>query len=81
MIDHIKEILDFAVRNIKKGNSYLLKQKRIIPVLKDGRSGLKENGPYDVIHVGGAVEEVSKELLDQLKPGGVMWVPVGSTYA
>ncbi len=37
MVDHIQEILDFAVNNIKKGNSYLIKQKRIIPILKDGR--------------------------------------------
>lgn len=59
MVDHIKEILDFATRNIKKGNAYLIKQKRIIPILKDGRQGLKEHGPYDVIHVGGAVGEVS----------------------
>lgn len=37
MIDHIKEILDFANNNIKKGNAYLLKSKRIISILKDGR--------------------------------------------
>jgi protein-L-isoaspartate(D-aspartate) O-methyltransferase len=56
MIDHIKEILDFANNNIKKGNAYLIKSKRIISLLKDGRHGLHEFGPYDVIHVGGAID-------------------------
>ena len=64
MIDHIKDILDFATKNIKKSNPYLLKQKRIIPLLKDGRKGHKECGPYDIIHVGGAIPEVTQELLD-----------------
>ena len=81
IVDHIKEILDFAIRNIKKGNPYLMKQKRIIPILADGRKGLKEHGPYDVIHIGGAIEEVSQEILDQLKPGGIIWAPVGSSYS
>lgn len=81
MVDHIKEIIDYALKNIKKGNQYLLKQKRIIPIVKDARKGLREYGPYDLIHVGGAIDEVTQDLLDQLKPGGRMWVPVGSSYS
>jgi protein-L-isoaspartate(D-aspartate) O-methyltransferase len=64
MVDHIKDIMDFALSNIKKGNFYLLKQKRIIPIIKDGRKGIPEHGPYDVIHVGGAIESVTDELLN-----------------
>lgn len=29
----------------------------------DGRKGLPENGPYDVIHVGGALPNVPDELI------------------
>jgi protein-L-isoaspartate(D-aspartate) O-methyltransferase len=77
MVDHLQQVLDYALGNIKKGNSYLLKQKRIIPILKDGRKGLADHGPYDVIHVGGALESMPQEILDQLAPGGIIWAPVG----
>ena len=63
--------------NIKKGNAHLIKQKRVVPVLCDGRKGLPEYGPYQVIHLGGAVPEVTSTLLDQLAPGGILWAPVG----
>lgn len=63
MIDHIQEILDFAIKNIKKQNKILIKHKRIIPIKMDGRKGLPENGPYDVIHVGGALPNVPDELI------------------
>ncbi len=64
MVDHIQEILDFAKFNIQKGNPILLKQKRVIPILADGRKGLAQHGPYDIIHVGGAIEELKQELID-----------------
>jgi len=56
-------------------------EPRVIGVTRDGREGLPEHGPYDVIHVGGAIEAVSDVLLDQLAPGGRMWAPVDSTFA
>ena len=30
----------------------------------DGRKGLAEHGPYDVIHVGGAISAIPQELED-----------------
>jgi protein-L-isoaspartate(D-aspartate) O-methyltransferase len=36
----------------------------------DGRNGLSEEGPFDVIFLSGAVSSVPKALLDQLKVGG-----------
>jgi protein-L-isoaspartate(D-aspartate) O-methyltransferase len=54
-----------------------LKEKRIIPILKDGRKGHADHAPYDVIHVGGALESVPLEIIDQLAPGGIIWVPEG----
>jgi len=56
MVDHIQQILDYAMNNIKKQNFILIKQKRIVPVLCDGRKGLPEHGPYNIIHIGGAIE-------------------------
>ncbi len=55
MVDHLQEVLDFAISNIKKGNIELINQKRIVPILKDGRKGLEAYAPYDLIHIGGAI--------------------------
>lgn len=43
----------------------------------DGRKGFVSEAPYDVIHVGAYIEEVPDALIEQLKPGGVMFVPSG----
>ena len=42
-----------------------------------GVVGLPEEGPYDRILVSAAASEVPKELIEQLKPDGVMVIPVG----
>lgn len=43
----------------------------------DGRKGYPEFGPYDAIHVGAASPETPTALLEQLKKGGRLLVPVG----
>lgn len=43
----------------------------------DGRKGYPELGPYDAIHVGAASPETPTALVEQLKKGGRLIVPVG----
>ena len=44
----------------------------------DGSLGWQENGLYDRIIVTAAAEKIPLELIDQLKEGGKMIIPVGS---
>ena len=46
----------------------------------DGYFGWKEAAPFDAIIVTAAAEKVPEPLLEQLKPGGKMIIPVDSEY-
>jgi len=77
-IDHIQELVDLAVRNVERDHPELLKSERVEIKLGDGRKGYPPKAPYDCIHVGAASNGTPKELIDQLKAPGRMFVPVGS---
>lgn len=47
----------------------------------DGYFGWEEHAPYDKIIVTAAPEEVPQPLIDQLKEGGKMIIPVGGVYS
>ena len=51
---------------------------RVTIIVADGSKGYPEKAPYDRIFVAAAVPDVPKPLVDQLKAGGIMLIPVGS---
>merc|ERR1711939_850814 len=63
-IDHIKHAAPLASGDIEI-------------VTGDGRQGYPPAAPYDAIHVGAASPVYPEKLVEQLKPGGLMFVPIG----
>lgn len=75
-IEHIEELAEWSKKNIRAGNPEL--EKRITILCADGRKGYKEKAPYDAIHVGAASPDLPEALLEQLKLGGRLVIPVGT---
>ena len=77
-IDIKKEIYDFGFKNISKNHKNLLEDNKIELVLGDAKLGYKKKAPYDCIHVGVSSKQPPKKLLEQLKMGGRLVMPIGS---
>ena len=71
-IERYKKLVDIAKRRLENLNI-----SNVIIILKDGFFGYSHQAPFDRIIVTAAVEEIPSIVVNQLKIGGIMIVPVG----
>lgn len=67
------ELVKFSRSNLKKAGI-----KNVKVFLGDGSKGLERYGPFDKIIVTCGCPEIPEALIEQLKEGGIMVIPVGS---
>lgn len=75
-VERIPQLAEFALSNIRRAG-YL---DRVSIVVGDGSEGFEPAAPYDRIIVTAAAPEVPRPMLDQLKDGGRLVIPVGDMW-
>ena len=74
-IERIGALVEFAKDNLKRAG-----YNNVTVILEDGSGGHLEFAPYDRINVTSAAPDIPEPLVEQLKPGGILTIPVGQFY-
>jgi len=72
-VEHVSELLVTARKNLTRAGL----ANRVTLVHGDGSLGYKDRSPYDRILVTAAAPKIPPPLLEQLKPDGILVVPIG----
>ncbi len=72
-VERIEPLVHFAQENLKETG-----YDNVTVLLENGSMGYPRYAPYDRIAVTCAAPHIPETLLEQLKPGGIMVIPVGS---
>ncbi len=69
-IEYVKELADSAIKKLKDF-------KNVKVLYADGKYGYKSLAPYDRIIITAACQDIPESLMQQLKPNGIMVIPIG----
>ena len=75
-VEIVSQLADLARANIEKAGY----GDRVTIICGDGSLGYVEMAPYDRVLVTAAAPDIPKPLIEQLKSGGVLVIPVGGVY-
>jgi len=75
-IERIPELAEFARRNLERAGY----KGKVHVILGDGTKGFPPKAPYDRIIVTAGAPKVPEPLIEQLKVGGKILIPVGSYH-
>jgi len=75
-IERIPDLVEFARRNLERAGI-----RKVEVVECDGSMGLPEHAPYDRILVTCSAPDIPDPLVEQLKDGGIILIPVGRTFS
>lgn len=71
-VEVVPELVEFGKKNISKYNNVEIRRG-------NGREGLEEEAPFDKILVSAETDKIERSWKDQLRVGGRMVVPLGSS--
>ena len=69
----VPQLAEFGKRNVER----LGYSAKVTFTEGDASEGLKDEAPFDLIVVTSAAPEIPSELTNQVKPGGILLIPVG----
>lgn len=75
-VEIVKGLAEFASKNVKRAGY----NDRVTIIYGDGSQGYSEKAPFDRVLVTAAAPDIPKPLIEQLKSGGVLVIPVGGLY-
>jgi len=75
-VEIVRELADSARENIERAGY----GDRVTVFCADGSEGFVTEAPYDRVLVTAAAPDIPKPLVEQLRTGGVLVIPIGGMY-